>query len=119
MAGTAVKSVGMDQRLADRLVSLESGKRAGQVQRRNVRVQSVPIDLDSEWGCTGYLDLPFGFENCTRTGFEGHRACWRAEKADSRHRARQSSRSRRYQPVLDGLQWPRPVEKATGFPCRR
>jgi hypothetical protein len=44
------------QRLAHDLVSVEAGKRAGQMWRWRVRVQVVRIDFDlgSEWGCPGY-----------------------------------------------------------------
>ena len=48
----------MDQRRADRLVAVESSKRAGQVWRRRFWIQGVHIEFhfSLEWRCTGYLD---------------------------------------------------------------
>src|SRR5271170_1125930 len=58
VTGTAVKPVGVDQRLADRLVSVEPGERASQVWRWRIWVQIVRIDFHfgPELGGTGYLD---------------------------------------------------------------
>jgi len=58
MAGTAVEPVGVDERFADRLVSVEAGEGAGQVWRWPVSVQISRIDFNfgPELGSAGYLD---------------------------------------------------------------